>query len=228
MAIIAIRTVIIYCVVLFAIRVMGKSELSKLSPFQLVITFMIAELATIPIESSSIPIMTGITAIASLVFLQVLISFLSIKSDKFKNFINGTPSILIDNGAINTKELAALRLSINDLLEQLRLANATSVTDVDYAIMEANGNLSVIQNSNASSSNLPCVLFSHGMIYDNNLKKIGYTREAFEKYLSENKLSISKIKNKNEPTYLIFCDDKKQLHIYKEDKNGFAKDITSK
>ena len=96
MSIVLIRTFILYFIVLFAIRIMGKSELSKMSPFQMVVIFMIAELAAIPIESPTVSFISGVIAIFTLLFLQVLISYISIKSEKFKNFINGRPSVIIE------------------------------------------------------------------------------------------------------------------------------------
>lgn len=100
---------------------MGKAELSKVSTFQMVVLFMIAELAAIPIDSPSASVINGITAIFTLIFLEVLLSFLSIKSEKLKNFINGKPSLLIDKGMINIKEMERMRITINDLFEQLRI-----------------------------------------------------------------------------------------------------------
>lgn len=114
MLIVAIRTLIMYLVLLLAVRIMGKSELSKMSPFQLVIVFMIAELAAIPIDSADASLINGIIAITMLMFLQVLISFLSIKSESFKNFISGKPTMLIEKGKLNVKELTRQRISCTD------------------------------------------------------------------------------------------------------------------
>ena len=144
MSIVLIRTFILYFIVLFAIRIMGKSELSKMSPFQMVVIFMIAELAAIPIESPTVSFISGVIAIFTLLFLQVLISYISIKSEKFKNFINGRPSVIIENGQINQEEMRRLRISINDLMEQLRLGNTPNVADVNYAVLESNGSLSIV------------------------------------------------------------------------------------
>ena len=144
MLIVAIRTLILYSIVLFAVRLMGKSELSKMSPFQLVIVFMIAELAAIPIDSTSASLINGVMAIFTLMFLQILLSFLSIKSEGFKNFISGKPSILVEKGKLNVKELRKLRITNTDLMEQLRLENCPSLDQVQYAIMESNGQLTVI------------------------------------------------------------------------------------
>ena len=94
MLIVAIRTLILYAAVLFAVRMMGKSELSKMSPFQMVVLFMIAELAAIPIDSTSASLVNGVMAIFTLMFLQIMISFLSTKFEWFKNFVTDKPSVL--------------------------------------------------------------------------------------------------------------------------------------
>ncbi len=186
MFIILLRTVILYITVLITIRIMGKSELSKMSPFQLVVIFMIAELASIPIESPDVSIIKGMTAIFTLLFLQVLISYLSIKSESFKNFVSGKPSILIEHGKINQKEMKALRISINDLMEQLRIGNSPSIADVDYAVMESNGELSIIPKPGEKpltiddmklppgGNAMPLVIISDGHLYNSNLKTMGY------------------------------------------------------
>ena len=116
MLIILIRTIVLYFIILFVMRVMGKAELSKMSPFQMIVSFMIAELAAMPIESPDISMISGVTAIFTLLFLQVLISLLSIKSERLKNLFSGSPSILIEKGKINKKEMKRLRLTISDLL----------------------------------------------------------------------------------------------------------------
>ncbi len=220
MAIILIRTIILYSIVLFTIRVMGKSELSKMSPFQLVIIFMIAELAAIPIESSTASLISGAVGIFALLFLQVLISLISIKSETFKNFINGRPSILIENGEINEKELRALRISLNDLMEQLRIGNAPSLSEVEYAVMESNGELSIIPKADQKPltprdmslikehETMPLILISDGVLYKQNLLSLGWDETFLKKRMDE--LGLSSYKE----VFFAFCDDQKELHIY--------------
>lgn len=220
MAIILVRTVILYVIVLFTIRIMGKSELSKMSPFQLVVIFMIAELASIPIESSEASLIKGAVGIFTLTFLQVLISMVSIKSEKFKNFINGKPSILIEKGAINEKELKKLRISLNDLLEQLRIENAPALSDVEYAVMESNGELSVIQKSDKKPltasdmgitkepESMPLILIADGVLYRQNLLSLGWD----EAFLKEQMAAVSL--TSYQEIFFAFSDEKKQLHIY--------------
>lgn len=233
MLIVAIRTLIMYLLVLFAMRVMGKSELSKMSPFQFVIVFMIAELAAIPIDSTDASLINGIMAIAALTFLQVLISFLSIKSEWFKNFITGKPTMLIEKGKLNVKELSKQRITCTDLLEQLRLQNCPSISDAEYAILESNGQLSVIpkaknrpltpkdMNIPVAEGVLPAIIVSDGALYSRNLLLAGLDHTTFENKLQNaGILSLSDI-------FLAFCDSEKKLHIYTTDKSGqpYAKEI---
>lgn len=220
MLIVAIRTFILYGVVLFAVRIMGKSELSKMSPFQMVIVFMIAELAAMPIDSSTASLINGVMAIFTLMFLQVLISWLSIKSEGFKNFVSGKPSILIEKGNLNVKELRNLRITNTDLLEQLRLENCPSISNVQYAIMESNGQLTVIPkaeeqpatkkdiNVRIHEPTLPMIVISDGTVYQNNLTKIGMTEEILKKKLESAKIDSC------DNVFLAFYDEHKKIHVY--------------
>lgn len=232
MVIVLFRTIILYFFVLFTIRVMGKSELSEMSPFQLVIIFMIADLAAIPIESTSVSLINGVIAVFSLMFLQTLISTISLKCEWFKNLINGKPSILIEKGKINQKELRNLRISLNDLLEQLRIQNIYALSDVEYAIMESNGELSVIPKVakqpltpddlglKKQEEALPLVIVSDGILYKSNLKKINCSESKFLKLLNRNKLDSYK------EVFLAFSDSQKKLHIFVSEKDkSKAKEI---
>lgn len=208
MIIVCIRTLIIYIVILFTLRVMGKSELSKLSTFQMVILFMIAELASMPIDSPSASLINGIIAIATLLFLQVLLSYLSLKHEKFKNLINGRPSIIIEQGNINVKEMRRLRITVNDLFEQLRIGDCPSLSEVEYAVMESNGELSIIQKD--ADEELPLILISDGIIYDKNLRKSGLNKEKLMQLLHTKGIS------QTEQVFVAFYDTKKQFHLYPE------------
>lgn len=235
MLIILIRTFILYMAVLFVLRVMGKGELSKMDPFQMVILFMIAELASLPIESPDVSILTGLSALTALMFLQVLISVISLKSEKFKQFINGKPSVLIDKGSIDVKEMSRLRISIDDLTQQLRLKNYPSISDLDYAILEVNGDLSVIPTSQKRALNpadlslspgeeyLPAVLVSDGHLYEKNLRKTGIAEELLKsQLLTLNITDYSQI-------FLCFADEKQKIHVYPQPNGGQRKtsDLTA-
>lgn len=228
-----IRTVILYFILLFVLRIMGKSELSKMSPFQLIVIFMIAELASIPIESPDVSMITGVTSIFALLFLQVLISYLSIKSERLKNFFSGRPSILINKGELNLKELKKLRITINDLMEQLRIGNTPSISEVEYAVMESNGELSIIPKAGKkpitaedlsitkSTEIMPSVIISDGVLYRRNMENSGWTEKDLDKILKS--AGIDKQKN----VFLAFCDEKSKLHIFTADKNAdIAREIS--
>ena len=216
MLIVAIRTLILYAAVLFAVRMMGKSELSKMSPFQMVVLFMIAELAAIPIDSTSASLVNGVMAIFTLMFLQIMISFLSTKFEWFKN----KPSVLIEKGRINIKELKKLRITNTDLMEQLRLENCPSLADVEYAIMESNGQLTVIPKAEnkpvtpkdielaVTEGTLPKLIFSDGKLYEKNLLSLGISKEALDA-----KLKAANLKG-YENIFLGFYDENKQIHLY--------------
>lgn len=225
MLIILIRTFILYFIVLFVLRVMGKGELSKMGPFEVVILFMIAELAAIPIESPHIPLLSGAAAIITLLFLEVSLSFLSMKSQKICALLNGKPSILVDRGRINEKEMRAQRITLNDLMEQLRLKNYPSLADVNYAVLEANGEMSVIPSPGkapltpgdmgvaVSSEIMPLILVSDGTLYRKSLQALGKD----ENYLKAELLKAN-IKDFSQ-VFLCFCDEKKQLHVYPKGKS---------
>ena len=225
MLIVAIRTFVLYIIVLIAVRIMGKSELSKMSPFQLVIVFMIAELAAMPIDDPTTSLINGVMAIFTLMLLQVLISFLSIKSEKFKNLVSGKPSILIEKGKLNIKELSKLRITSTDLLEQLRLENCPSLSNVEYAIMESNGQLTVIPKAEekpltpkdmgltVNEGLLPMIVISDGTLYVKNLLVAGISEKMFRQKLAG--AGISSYEN----IFLAFYDENKVFHVYLHSEN---------
>jgi uncharacterized membrane protein YcaP (DUF421 family) len=199
---------------------MGKTGLSSSDPFQIVMMLMIAEIASIPVESPDASIFNGIAAIVMILFLYSLSGYLSGKSEKFKLVINGKPSILIDNGAINFKELKKSNITLTDLSEMLRLKDTPSITDVLYAYLETNGEFSVILKPEKSPltredmcisktvHNMPCILISDGTIYHENLVKSDITPSLLDDVTASLSIdSISKI-------LLCFCDDSGKLYFY--------------
>ena len=147
MLIVIIRTLILYAVTVLLLRVMGKRQIGQLQPYELVVIIMISELAAIPMQNTGIPLLSGLVPIFILVAAQVTLSYISLKSERARGVICGTPSIVIENSRIVEDELRRLRLNLNDLLEQLRLKNVADISDVEYAILETGGQLSVILKS---------------------------------------------------------------------------------
>ncbi|EOC99603.1 protein of unknown function DUF421 [Caldisalinibacter kiritimatiensis] len=176
---------------------MGKGELAQMQPFEFVITIMMAELAVLPMEDLGAPLINGIVAISTLLILQILISYITLKSQRARKIICGKPSILVNKGKINEGELQRLRININDLMEQLRAKNYPVLQDVEFAILETNGDLSVIPKPNkqnvtiedlqlqGSYDGLPTSLIIDGHIKYDNLSELNLTEEWLAKELKK-------------------------------------------
>ena len=143
-----IRSIILYVLVLVVMRLMGKREIGQLQPFELAIAIMIADLATIPMSEIGIPIINGIIPILGLLVMHLTISYINLKSVKLRGLICGKPSILIYRGKINEDIMIKERFTINELQERLRTNNISSISDVEYAILETSGQISVIEKPN--------------------------------------------------------------------------------
>ena len=143
-----VRSIILYVIVLVVMRLMGKREIGQLQPFELAIAIMIADLASVPMSEVGIPIINGIIPILSLLVMHLIISFINLKSIKMRQLICGKPSILIYRGKINEKVLIKELFTINELQERLRANNINNLADVEYAILETSGQVSIIQKPN--------------------------------------------------------------------------------
>ena len=144
MAISFIRTVILYLLVITGLRVMGKSQIGEMQPSELVVAIMISDLATIPMQEVGIPLMTGVIPIFTLIVMEILLSQLSLKSKKFRRLMTGKPNVVIHNGKILKSEMKKIRFNMDDLNEQLRIQGYTGISDINFAILETNGQLSII------------------------------------------------------------------------------------
>ncbi|HOC09002.1 MAG TPA: DUF421 domain-containing protein [Bacillota bacterium] len=189
MLIVFIRSLLLYTVLAITIRIMGKRQLGQLQPFEFVIAVLIAELAGIPMSDTNIPLANGLVAILTLMLSQVTLAYITLKSDKARRIICGTPSILVEKGKIMEKEMRRLRYNINDLIEQLRLNGYPNIADVDYAILETDGQLSIIPKPEKRPvvtedlgitpeyEGLPLSIIMDGRILRNDLKKLNITEE---------------------------------------------------
>ena len=148
-----------YFFVIFVYRLMGKKEVGQLSIIDLIVSILIAELIALSIQTEK-SILVSIVPILVLVFVQIFISFITLKSDKIRNIIDGKPIVIIKNGKLNFSEMSKLRYSLDDLLTQLRLQGVKSIENVKYAVLENNGNLSVFRDN----SDYPLPLILDGII----------------------------------------------------------------
>lgn len=204
MFIVMIRTVVLYCLVVITMRLMGKRQIGELEPFELVISIMISDLASLPMQDTRIPLIHGIIPILTLLILQSIITLLEIKWEKAGALFTGKPSILIRNGKIDEKELKNQRLSFNDLIEELRLNGYYNISDIKYAILETSGQLSIMPNSkispvtredlniSASNEELPVTLILNGKINYNNLNTIEQGEEWLNTQLKANNIRSPK------------------------------------
>ncbi len=180
-----IRVVIIYIIVLFAMRLMGKREIGQLQPFELAIAIMIADLAAVPMADLGLPITSGIIPIFALLVMHLLISYINMKSIFARQVICGKPKILIFRGKIDEKALKKEGVTINELQERLRGENIFNIADVEYAILETSGQISVVQKPDKRTTipadfnilpkyeGIPYDLVIDGKIMTDNLKAIG-------------------------------------------------------
>ncbi len=144
MAISFIRTLILYILVVVGLRIMGKRQIGEMQPSELVVAIMISDLATIPMQEIGIPIFYGIIPIFTLIIMEILLSQLSLKSKKFRRIMTGKPNVIIHNGKILKEEMEKIRFNTDDLNEQLRIQGYTGIENINYAILETNGQLSII------------------------------------------------------------------------------------
>lgn len=169
MLIVFIRTIILYILVLAVMRFMGKREIGQLQPFELVISIMIADLASIPMSDVGVPIFNGIVPILSLLIMHLLISLANLKSINFRGVICGKPSILIYRGKIDEQKLKKERYTINELQERLRGKDVFNIGDVEYAILETSGEINVVlkpEKRNPTLKDLNIQAQYEGIAYD--------------------------------------------------------------
>lgn len=183
-----IRTFFFYVVLLLIFRFMGKREIGELSVLDLVVFIMIAELASVAIEDTSVHFSRQLVPMVTLMIIQVLFAIVSLKSQKFRQFVDGRPSVLIYKGNIDEKEMRKQRYNFDDLLLQLREQNVKSVGDVEFAILETSGKLTVYEKEKGKKRQpdfliMPLIL--DGIIQKNNVKKIGKSEEWLQRELSE-------------------------------------------
>lgn len=226
MFIVIIRTLVLYFIVIFAMRIMGKRQIGQFEPYELAITLMISEIATLPMQDTRIPILHGIVPIITLGFLQTMLSILQLKIKGLRFILNGKPSIVIRNGEINVNELRNLRFNLNDLMEEIRLMGYLNIDDIEIAILETSGQLSVFPKSSKTSisredmkinrqeEKVPITLIMDKKICFENLKLLNKD----EDWLME-KLNQRNIKSPTE-VFLAVINSSGNLHIQVFQKKG--------
>ena len=218
-----IRTIILYIFIIIGIRLMGKRQVGELEPSELVLSLIIADLASVPMQDYGIPLLTGILPILALLAMTMILSVLTMKSVRFRALMCGRPSIVIRDGLVDQREMARNRLTIDELLEELRAKGYTDPATVKYAILETNGQLSVLPYSNqkpptaqqlqvsAEESGLPLVVISDGRLLEHNLRALGRDRKWLDQRLEERGCSGL------EAVFLLLVDQTGSIYLARKD-----------
>ncbi len=218
-----IRTVILYIVVVTALRIMGKRQIGELEPSELVVTILVSELAAIPMQDLGIPLFAGVIPIITLISLEIIVSFLCLKSRKLRRLLNGQAAIIIRSGKLDREKMKQMRLTTDEVMEALRQQNIGSVSELKYGLIEPNGQLSYVykpeyQPVNAKmmglqpeDAGLPMIVVSDGRIVETNLRHLGKTREEIEKRIQKAHITdVSQV-------FLMTLDDSGNEFIQKKE-----------
>lgn len=201
MFIVLFRTIILYLIVILSMRLMGKKQIGEMEPFELVIAIMISELASLPMQDTRISIIRGVIPILTLLFLQTIFAIVQLKSEKFRLLLSGKPNLLINKGKLNLEELKNEKFNLNDLLEELRLQGYYNLSDIEYAILETSGKISVIPKTNlepvtkedmkiqSTQEVLPITLVLDGKVNSENLKMANRNDKWLNNMMKQNNIS---------------------------------------
>ena len=214
---ILIKGLIIYTVLAVAVRFMGKRQIGELQPGELVITMVLSEIATMPLQDDDFPVISGITLIFLFVTLELVSSFLAMKFRPYRTLMQGHSVLIIKDGRLLKENLTMIRYSTDDLMEALRLKDVFDIADVQYAYIETNGSVSVRLKKEAEpltardlnvpcrENALPCLVISDGKIIERDFELCSMTNEKLQKILRKNNLRVNEV-------FLMTAD--KQGNIY--------------
>lgn len=197
MTLLFIRTIVTYVFVIIALRITGKRQIGELQPSELVLTLMISNIAAMPLQETGTPLLNSLLPIAALVMLELIVSALMLKFRSFRRLISGNSAIVIRNGKIIEKNLRKIRLTVDELCEELRLTGNFKVEDIEFCAVETNGQLSVLKKYAADhvtpqdlnlpdkQAQMPYVIISDGIISDHSLTLCGFDQQWLKKILKK-------------------------------------------
>lgn len=215
-----IRTVVLYVFIIIGIRLMGKRQISDMQPSELVVTMVISDIASLPMQNTSQPLLSGIIPVMILIALEIAVSVIMMKSKRFRTAVCGSPVVVIDDGKILQSEMRRLRITVDDLCAQLRQQNIFSIADVQYCIVETNGTVSAIEKPDKrlptaedlgifiEDKKIEAVVVSDGELIGNAVRLIGHKRNDVFKILRKNNLRLKDI-------FMMTMDSTKDYHIVK-------------
>ncbi len=213
MTVILIRTIILYVLVIFVVRLMGKRQIGQLQPTELVVTILLSEVASMPLEDKDVPLLNSVLAVLLLASLEVISSFVALKSGKYRRIVEGNAVFIIKDGKLDVKAIKKLRYSLDDLIEALRQKDVFDIRDVQYAVVETNGALSVLLKADkipidlnslgmkADEKGIASVVISDGRLIYSNFSLCKTNENEIQKILDEEKLSLREV-------FLMTLDEK--------------------
>jgi len=197
MPVILIRTILLYILIIFAVRLMGKKQLGELQPSELVTTILISNIATLALEDPDLPMLSGIILILAIVCLDVFITVFSLKFDKLRRLLTGNPCVLIRDGVINQRVMKNLRYTIEDLLKSARDAGIFDISKVQYAIVETTGKINFFEKSSVATGGLPAnpptLVVGDRTPNKRGFKELNVDEKWLEKLLAEKKIPLSRV-----------------------------------
>lgn len=219
-----IRSVVLYLCIMLFMRLMGKRQLGELQPAELVISVLISNIVSLPVEDPNVPLLMGIIPVAMLVGLELIVSVLSLRFRSIRTLMGGNPVVIIHNGVIDQGALKNLRFSIDDLMESLRSQGVFDLSQIQYAIVETNGTVSILpyeKDSPATPTQLkltlaprevPVVVISDGMVLEDGLRGTSMSRKQLNRILEKEQVSVRDV--------FLFSADKSHRYtlIQKENK----------
>ncbi|MBQ7034217.1 MAG: DUF421 domain-containing protein [Clostridia bacterium] len=217
------RCIILYCAVIVAVRIMGKRQIGELQPSELVVTIMMSELAALPLQDLNIPLVWGIIPMFLMAALELLMSFFTLKSLRFRAFFYGRPVLLIYQGKIHQNELLRTRVSMEDIMEAMRGSGILAIEDIQMAVLETNGTLSIIPKPQmapptakdmnipvADSGGIPAIIVMDGHCVDRNMKMKGVDHKQLAGILKGYQVLLKDV-------FMLTIDDKGKTFLVKRD-----------
>ncbi|MGN0441109.1 MAG: DUF421 domain-containing protein [Acutalibacteraceae bacterium] len=205
MAISIIRTLILYAVIIVAVRLMGKRQIGEMQTSELVVTLLISDIASLPMQNTDQSLLSGFVPILILIICEIVLSVLMMKRARFRRLVCGLPQIIIKNGEIDQAQMKKLRMSTEDLCEQLRQAGCFKLSQVEYAIIETNGKLSILKkpeeespscsqlNIKPEKGNIETVVISDGELSKNSIEICGTSEQKIKKILNSEKTKLEDV-----------------------------------
>ena len=223
MVIAFLRTIILYAFIIIGIRLMGKRQVGELEPSELGLALLIADLAAVPMQDFGIPLLTGLIPILTLLCLTMALSVLTMRSVRFRAVLCGRPSVIVENGKLRQSEMKKNRFTLDELMEELRMQGITDLSTVKYAILETNGQLSVLPYAaqqpvtaqqmglTPQEPGLPMVIINDGRLITRSLYSRGLNEEWLEKQLRQHHVKGT------QDVFLLTVDEENRVYLSKKE-----------